>query len=72
MSNIVGTYRGWAMHFYNLYAAVLGLHDFHGHTGNADGYTRFRNILKVLEDQSVQGLGAIQGQFQPELTIQAA
>src|SRR5690606_40421753 len=72
MGNIIGVYGCRALHFYNLYASILSLDDFHGHSGNAHRHSCLGNILEVLEDEAVQRLGAVHRQIEAEFAVEAA
>src|SRR3990170_4495537 len=50
--------------------AVLRLQDFHRRIGDFHRYARFGDVLQVLEDQTVQGLGPIEGQREAKLAVE--
>ena len=54
------------------YHSVLGLDDFHGNAGNLQRNAGFRNILKMIEDQAIQGFWPVEWKLQAEFAIQIA
>src|SRR3989304_8422248 len=66
-----GEFRPWRSEKpHRLDDAVLRLQYFHRPVSDLPRYARYRNVLQVLEDQAVQGLGAIKWQRQAQLAVE--
>lgn len=52
----------WAMDFYNFHTSILSLDDLHGNAVDAQADPDFRDIPQMFKDQTVECLGAFDGQ----------